>query len=212
MLAASFGVNKILVTYPDVVKAQFPHHVTNTTLYGRLANKDALINVDFELDHNDQVWRAQGPPRLPQYWTGLCAANCLACGAFLASQTIRQLGGYVGTFDIRDPGSYTLQIIVGAYFGNTEPPHTPLPIVVGTHAIEYNECNVVRSLVNGGTALGVELAKEGTYLCCPGVVTAAEMNTRSNCSYSRFRTPISIFFHTLTRESNTATLVFVIVF
>jgi hypothetical protein len=70
-----------------------------------------------------------------------------------------QIGGYLATFDLRDPGTYTLQVIVGAFFGGTSPPETPLPITVGTHATEYTECNTVRSLANGGAAIGLELTQ-----------------------------------------------------
>ena len=46
---------------------------------------------------------------------------------------LEQVGGYVGRFDLRDAGSYALQVIVGAYFGSTDPQELPVPIPVGTH-------------------------------------------------------------------------------
>jgi hypothetical protein len=52
---AVFGVNKFLVTYPPELKRQFPEHVTRTTVYGRMTSKNSIVNVDFALEHDDQV-------------------------------------------------------------------------------------------------------------------------------------------------------------
>ncbi len=47
-----------------------------------------------------------------------------------------QLGGYVGTFDVRDHGTYTLQVIVAWFFGSMQPPTPPTPINVGTFGMQ----------------------------------------------------------------------------
>ena len=52
---ARYGANRFVVTYDALAAAQFPTHVKATTLYGRLAAKNFLINVDFELYHDDKV-------------------------------------------------------------------------------------------------------------------------------------------------------------
>ena len=76
-----------------------------------------------------------------------------------------QLGGYVATFDLRDPGEYTLQVVISAFFGDTEPQHEPVPIVVGTHAMEYTECNTLRSLVSGVYTCGYACACLHVCMC-----------------------------------------------
>ncbi len=64
-LTAKFGENKFLVTYPSFTQQQFPHHVRNATVIGRLANSTAIVNVNFELDHDDEVsWRGVCNPVL----------------------------------------------------------------------------------------------------------------------------------------------------
>ena len=47
---ATFGVNKFLVTYPAIVKQQFPLHVPRTTVYGRLIGHHTIVNMDVSLD------------------------------------------------------------------------------------------------------------------------------------------------------------------
>ncbi len=54
-LTAKYGVNTFIVSYPDIVKQQFPEHVVNSTIYGRLANAERMINVDFALTHDPTV-------------------------------------------------------------------------------------------------------------------------------------------------------------
>ncbi len=55
VINAVFGVNRLLITYPAIVKEQFPSHVVNATAYGRLASNTRMINVDFSLNHDDEV-------------------------------------------------------------------------------------------------------------------------------------------------------------
>ncbi len=62
-------------------------------------------------------------------------------------------------FDLRDPGSYTLQAMVTAFFGSSQPPELPLPINVGTHTTEFSTCHLRRALVSGGAVIGVELSE-----------------------------------------------------
>ncbi len=65
----------------------------------------------------------------------------------------QQLGGYVATFDLRDPGHYTLQVMLGWYFGRSEPNTAPPPIQLGTHmGSRYTSCSAARNAV--GTAVG----------------------------------------------------------
>ncbi len=54
-LVATFGVNKFLVTYPAIVKQQFPLHVPRTTVYGRLIGHHTIVNMDVSLDFDDKV-------------------------------------------------------------------------------------------------------------------------------------------------------------
>lgn len=63
----------------------------------------------------------------------------------------------MATFDLRDPGSYTLQVLVGAYFGDAEPMALPLPITVGSHVVEFSLCNVARALVDRARYGGMRL-------------------------------------------------------
>ena len=62
----------------------------------------------------------------------------------------------MATFDLRDPGAYTLQVMVAAFFGDAEPLSEPLPITVGSHTIEYNLCNVARALVDRARCVGCQ--------------------------------------------------------
>ena len=79
------------------------------------------------------------------------------CGIVTVCMCLHQLGGYVATFDLRDPGSYTLQVLVGAYFGDAEPMALPLPITVGSHVVEFSLCNVARALVDRARYGGMRL-------------------------------------------------------
>ncbi len=72
-----------------------------------------------------------------------------------------QLGGYVGEFDVRDPGSYTLQVQVGWFFANVEVDSGVTPLLVGSHSgHEVTACSMQRSLVDGGSAVGVILDRD----------------------------------------------------
>ena len=55
-LTASYGRNRLLVSYPPLLAQQYPTHVTNITLYGRLVNNEHVININPSLYHDDQVW------------------------------------------------------------------------------------------------------------------------------------------------------------
>jgi hypothetical protein len=54
-IEARYGVNNFLVTYADVTAEQFPEHVTNATLFGRLVGRHTLVNVDISLTHDATV-------------------------------------------------------------------------------------------------------------------------------------------------------------
>jgi hypothetical protein len=58
---AVFGVNKFLVTYPQELQRQYPQHVTSTTVYGRLASKDTIVNVNVALEHDSKVCTCLSP-------------------------------------------------------------------------------------------------------------------------------------------------------
>lgn len=73
---AVYGVNKFLVTYPALVKQQFPQHVANTTLYGRLANSKNIVNLDVEFDHNEQVCV---PELVPVHVLCACSLHVVTC-------------------------------------------------------------------------------------------------------------------------------------
>ncbi len=69
-----------------------------------------------------------------------------------------QLEGYTVEMDIRDPGTFVLQLAVHWYFGATEPTALPLPISVGGHMDNtYREANMRRSLVHNGETVLVTL-------------------------------------------------------
>ena len=87
------------------------------------------------------------------------------CGIVTVCMCLHQLGGYVATFDLRDPGSYTLQVLVGAYFGDAEPMALPLPITVGSHVVEFSLCNVARALVDRARYGGMESFVVGVTVC-----------------------------------------------
>ena len=54
-MKASYGKNKLLVTYPPLLKQLYPDHVTNITLYGRLISLEAIINVQPSLYFDKEV-------------------------------------------------------------------------------------------------------------------------------------------------------------
>ena len=91
------------------------------------------------------------PPVMWLAWSWWCCVWLSLCVC------LHQLGGYVATFDLRDPGSYTLQVLVGAYFGDAEPMALPLPITVGSHVVEFSLCNVARALVDRARYGGMRL-------------------------------------------------------
>ena len=71
-----------------------------------------------------------------------------------------QLDGYVGEFDLRDPGAFALQLMVTWYFGSTDPRGHPIPIHVGTHiGYHYRQLDGTRAVIEGGALLQVTLAE-----------------------------------------------------
>jgi hypothetical protein len=74
-----------------------------------------------------------------------------------------QVNGYVGSFHVRDPGLYTLQIVLGWFFGASEPGTSmPGPLLVGTHVnYQFNKCSFKRALI-AGAPLAVMLAEDPT--------------------------------------------------
>lgn len=69
--------------------------------------------------------------------------------------------GYVATFDIRDPGVYTLQVWLLWYFGRGDRHLSPEPIAVGRPGQYLSSCGFRRSLISGGLPLRVELTGDG---------------------------------------------------
>ncbi len=61
---AALGVNTFVVTAPDLLQEQFSAFFARTTLYGRLAGKYTIVNVDIALAFDDKVlWeRGRVPP------------------------------------------------------------------------------------------------------------------------------------------------------
>jgi hypothetical protein len=56
---------------------------------------------------------------------------------------------------VRDEGSYTLQVVLGWFFGDVEIGSKQLPLLVGTHVhYQFNRCSFARALV-GANAVGV---------------------------------------------------------
>jgi hypothetical protein len=51
-LFASYGVNRFVVKFPRILAEDYPEHVRNATLYGRVAAEDMLINLDMELEYD----------------------------------------------------------------------------------------------------------------------------------------------------------------
>ncbi len=54
-MTASYGINKFLVKFPALLEAQYPNHVRNVTLYGRMLNTEYILNLNAELWFNEQV-------------------------------------------------------------------------------------------------------------------------------------------------------------
>ena len=80
-----------------------------------------------------------------------------ACTPSLRSRNSSQLGGYLGSFDLRDNGTYTLQVVLSCFFGAGPPLSSPRPILVGPHIGHWiSVCNIVRALV-AGAPVGVVL-------------------------------------------------------
>ena len=88
-----------------------------------------------------------------------------------------QLGGYVATFDLRDPGAYTLQVVVAWYFGGTDPGQVPRPLLVGPFmAYRYNTCSHTRASIDGACARSLATCRHKPYQrivvhCCPMMST-----------------------------------------
>jgi hypothetical protein len=88
----------------------------------------------------------------------LCVSRCVVCltlccvshAVLCVLRWWLQLDAYVGTFDLRDPGNYTLQVVVGEYLGDSEPGGPTLPITVGSHRHLFGHCNLVRALPEAG--------------------------------------------------------------
>ena len=55
VLKASYGLNHFVVKALDIVQQQYPAHAKAATLYGRLASKGAVVNVNMRLDYNETV-------------------------------------------------------------------------------------------------------------------------------------------------------------
>jgi hypothetical protein len=153
VLQASFGRNALLVTYPAVVGRQFPDHVTNATVYGRLLGSHALVNFDVELAHNDAVsydFRQQAsahagrvrPPTFP-----LCSLHAPSHSS--AATSPRSTSGTPGTTRCRWWSRGTL--------GPANPPTGPDPSLWGlswatatTGAATPAHLSMVGPLVLGG--------------------------------------------------------------
>ena len=190
MFKAQYGSNTFVVMPDELTASRFPNHVNDTTIYGRLASQDYVVNVDVQLHLDTKVQSTlyycelasvvivsgsrPNTPSAPRCNStiavlghcdrsltrrasvSLVSFEFAACGtlALRICQLSRwvvsvalvvprcsglgvQLGGYVGTFDLRDPGQYALHVLVGAFFGSTDPQFTPVPIVVGAHTSGY---------------------------------------------------------------------------
>jgi hypothetical protein len=61
VLEARPGRNAFLVTYPAITANQFPAHVTNATIYGRLLGASTIVNLDVALTHDAQVCGPTAP-------------------------------------------------------------------------------------------------------------------------------------------------------
>ncbi len=152
MLDASYGINEVVVRAHDLVKAYFPAHSRNATVLGRLLAKHIIVNIDFELTYNAEVLCLR--PRLFTWFI-----KPLLNLTLVSPVCFTQIDGYVGKFDLRDAGVYTLQVVIQAYFGGTNPPLLPIPIVAGTHnaAFAFSSCNTKRAMVDGGRLIVIIL-------------------------------------------------------
>lgn len=120
-----------------------------------------------------------------------------------------QLGGYVGSFDLRDPGVYTLQIGVERYFGKNDPRVNPRPTpslwMTAAHGHLYNECNYARGWIDGGVPLRVVLAHDGelsvysihsiAFISCVLVSSESIHCTRSGCRGASLTVWVSTLRH-----------------
>ncbi len=71
-----------------------------------------------------------------------------------------QLRGYVGSFDLRDYGTFTLQIQLGWFFGAGEPGAERRAIQLGAYmGLRLGDCDLMRSLVGGRRPIGVALTQ-----------------------------------------------------
>jgi hypothetical protein len=52
---AKYGVNSFVVKSSNFARKYYPAFVNNVTVYGRLAGKHTIVNVDFELFFNPEV-------------------------------------------------------------------------------------------------------------------------------------------------------------
>jgi hypothetical protein len=66
-------------------------------------------------------------------------------------------GGYVASFDVRDPGTYTLQIVVSWYFGRADPWESVPSLRVGRPGSRMVFYDFRRSMIDGGELLTVVL-------------------------------------------------------
>jgi hypothetical protein len=69
----------------------------------------------------------------------------------------RTIQGYVASFDLRDPGVYTLQVWLLWYFGKGDRHLSPEPIAVGRPGQYISTCSFRRSLIAGAAPFRVEL-------------------------------------------------------
>ena len=54
-VVASFGVNRFIVKAPLIVQQDYPEAYKHTTLYGRVAGKERLINLNMQLNFDEEV-------------------------------------------------------------------------------------------------------------------------------------------------------------
>ena len=83
-----------------------------------------------------------------------------------------QLGGYIATFDLRDPGTYTLQISLGWFFGNGDVYTYPRVVLVGRVGQSMSYCNFRRSLIGEGGVLPIAVTLSAE------AITAEQQRTR----------------------------------
>jgi hypothetical protein len=66
----------------------------------------------------------------------------------------------VATFDLRDPGEFSLEILNSWYFGATDPEEQPIPICVGSHiAIHFRKKDGLRARIHAGALIQVSIAE-----------------------------------------------------